>query len=91
MIETPEERVKLLKTGFTQKQIEKLYVEKNNFKLVNTPVFFELVEINDRQDKKVSVNYIEAVEYAQSICSEMVNICDISKLYETICKNAAIS
>ncbi|VVB52240.1 Uncharacterised protein [uncultured archaeon] len=75
---TPEERIKLLKTGFTQKQIEKLYVEKNNFKIVNTPVFFELVEINDRQDKKVSVNYIEAVGYAQSICSEMVNICDIS-------------
>ena len=91
MIDTPEERVKLLKTGFMQKQIEKLYVEENNFKLVNKPVFLELVEINDMQDKKMYLNCTEAVDFAQSICSEMVNLCDISKLYETICKNTAIS
>ncbi|MFZ3166645.1 MAG: hypothetical protein WA130_03445 [Candidatus Methanoperedens sp.] len=78
MLETLEERVKLLRTGFTQKQIEELYIEGNNFKLVNTPVFFELIEINDTQNKKMCVNYVEAVEYAQSICSEVVNLCDIS-------------
>ena len=94
MLETPEERVKLLKTGFTQKQIEKLYIEGNNFKLVNTPVLFELIEINDTQDKKMCVNYVEAVEYAQSICSEVVNLCDISNYitYENHhAKTAAIS
>jgi len=37
---------------FYAKQIEKLYVEENNFKLANKPAFLELVEINDMQDKK---------------------------------------
>ena len=86
MLETLEERVKLLKTGFTQKQIEELYIEGNNFKLVNTPVFFELIEINDTQNKKMCVNCMEAVEYAQSICSEMANLCDISNYMKTCAK-----
>ena len=45
MLETPQERVKLLKAGIDGKTIEKLYIF-NNFKIVPTPLLFELVEIN---------------------------------------------
>jgi len=46
MLETPQERVRLLKAGIDGKTIEKLYIIFNNFKIVNTPLLFELVEIN---------------------------------------------
>ncbi len=52
MIETPEERTKLLRAGFTDKAVEKLYIEKNNLKIVNIPVIFELVEFDMPQDKR---------------------------------------
>ena len=84
MLETPEERVKLLRTRFTQKQIENLYIEGNDFKIVNPPLTIDLVEINDRQNKKTCVNYIEAAEYAQSICSDMVNLCDRVKPFKAV-------
>jgi len=38
MLETPQERVKLLKAGIDGKTIEKLYLIFNNFKLVPTPL-----------------------------------------------------
>jgi hypothetical protein len=37
MLETPQERIKLLRAGFTSKIIEKLYIEGNNFKIVRLP------------------------------------------------------
>ena len=80
----------MLRIGFSQKQIEEMYLEENNFKIVNTAATFGLVEINDRRNKKMCVNCTEAVEYAQSLCSGVVNFCDISKLYETVHKNTAI-
>ncbi len=46
MLETAEERVKLLKAGFTGKEIEALYIKSNNIKIVLIPVIFELVEID---------------------------------------------
>lgn len=46
MLETPQERVKLLKAGIDGKTIEKRYLIFNNFKLVPTPLLFELIEIN---------------------------------------------
>ncbi len=36
LLETAEERVKLLKAGLSVKTIEILYIESNNFKIVNT-------------------------------------------------------
>lgn len=51
MLETPQERVKLLKAGITGKTIERLYLVENNFKLVRSPVFFEMVEI--REENKI--------------------------------------
>ena len=46
MLETAEERVELLKTGFTGKEIEMLYIKHNNIKIILTPTIFELVEIH---------------------------------------------
>jgi len=50
MLEAPQERVKLLKAGIDGKTIEKLYLILNNFKLVPTPLLFELVEINTGEE-----------------------------------------
>jgi hypothetical protein len=43
MLETPQERVKLLKAGIDGKTIEKLYIIFNNFKIVHTPLLFDLI------------------------------------------------
>ncbi len=42
MLETPEERVKLLKAGFDGKTIEELYIKYNNLKIVRCPEHREL-------------------------------------------------
>ncbi len=47
MLETPDERVKLLKKGFTDKAIENLYILSNKFKIVHTPILYETVEFPD--------------------------------------------
>jgi hypothetical protein len=65
MLENSEERLKLLRKGFTQKQIEQLYLEGNNFKIV-THLIIELVEIDERQIKKDWANCEAAVEYVLS-------------------------
>jgi hypothetical protein len=46
MLETAEERVKLLKAGFTGKTIEMLYIKDTNIKIVLTSTIYELVEID---------------------------------------------
>jgi hypothetical protein len=46
MLETSQERVKLLKAGIDGKTIEKLYIIHKNFKIARTPNHFELIEIN---------------------------------------------
>ena len=45
MLETPFERVKLLKAGISGKEIEELYIAYNNFKIVHSTVICERVEI----------------------------------------------
>ena len=42
MLETPQERVKLLKAGIDGKTIEKLYIIYNNFKIGSSPILFDL-------------------------------------------------
>ncbi len=42
MLETPQERVKLLKAGIDGKTIEKLYIIYNNFEIVRSPILFDL-------------------------------------------------
>jgi len=46
MLETAEERVRLLRAGFTGKEIEMLYIKYNNIKVVLTPTILELVDID---------------------------------------------
>ena len=41
MLETPEERVELLKSGIIGKKIEELYISGNNIKILKHPVLFE--------------------------------------------------
>lgn len=91
MLETAEERVKLLRSGFTQKQIEELYIEGNDLRMANPPILIELVEINERPHKKTCVNCEAAVEYAQSLCAEMATMCDISKISGIISANNAVN
>ncbi len=46
MLETSRERVELLRAGFIDKIIEKLYIEYNSIKIVRTPELIELVELD---------------------------------------------
>ena len=45
MLETSQERVKLLKAGISTKTMEQLYLQSNSFKIIGIPVLFNLVEI----------------------------------------------
>ncbi|MCX9084642.1 MAG: hypothetical protein OIN87_07595 [Candidatus Methanoperedens sp.] len=45
MLETPQERIELLKAGFTTKEIENVYIKLNNYKVIKYPVIVELIEI----------------------------------------------
>lgn len=40
------ERGKLLKKGLSEKEIERLYIEHNNFKIIHTPVLYEANEFD---------------------------------------------
>lgn len=74
MFETSQERVQLLRKGYTQKQIEELYIKENSFKIVNLPLLIKLVEIRSKENKKICVNCTKTVGYAQLFCEEMVSI-----------------
>ncbi len=54
MLETSEERIKLLKKGFTGKMVEKLYIKNNSFKIICIPPIIELVEFDILQNRKIS-------------------------------------
>ncbi len=62
MLETSEERIKLLRTGLTGKTIERLYIEGNNFKIINAPAIFKLVEFDIPQDEKTCMSIEAAAE-----------------------------
>ncbi len=55
LLETSEERIKLLKAGFIGKTIEKLYIKHNNFKIISAPHIIELVEFEISQNKKTCI------------------------------------
>jgi hypothetical protein len=59
MLETSEERVKLLKAGISGKNIEKLYIIYNNFKLIGSPLLFNQTDIEAGEDKGNSINQVE--------------------------------
>lgn len=41
MLETPEERIKLLRAGVIGRKIEEIYIRGNNIKILKSPVLFE--------------------------------------------------
>jgi hypothetical protein len=49
MLETSQERVKLLKAGISGKKIEELYISLNNFKIVHNIVLWEKVKIKPQR------------------------------------------
>ncbi|MCX9082337.1 MAG: hypothetical protein OIN83_09090 [Candidatus Methanoperedens sp.] len=61
MLETSEERIKLLKTGFSQKQIEEMYIEGNNLKIVYQPILVDIVEIEAEQNMNTFEPEVEFV------------------------------
>ncbi|NJD75820.1 MAG: hypothetical protein FIB08_01805 [Candidatus Methanoperedens sp.] len=63
MLETSQERIRLLKAGISVKTIEKLYLNGNSFKIVNTPVLFELVEIDPEENHDSSLSCEASAEY----------------------------
>jgi hypothetical protein len=75
MLETSEERIKLLRAGYTGKTIEKLYIEQNNFKVVPIPPIVELVEFDIPQNKKICINCEMAIECEQSFYEEGTPLC----------------
>jgi hypothetical protein len=46
MLETADERVKLLKKGLSGQEIERHYIEQNNFKIIRTPILYEAKEFD---------------------------------------------
>ncbi len=63
MLETQEERIKLLKAGCSGKDIEKLFIEGNKFRIVRIPPVIELVEFDIPHNKRTCVSREAASEY----------------------------
>ncbi len=64
MLETPEERIMLLRAGFTGKMIEELYIKSKNFKIAGIPVSVGPVEYDSPPDKKTCMSCEGAAEHA---------------------------
>ena len=90
MLVKSEERVKLLRKGFSQKQIEKLYIKSNNFKVVNPNLLFEIFEIDAEKIGTMPENVEAAVDYAQSIYTDVANLCNISQFSGLLSKSKTI-
>lgn len=52
MLETPEERIKMLREGIIGKEVERLYLENKCIKLIKTPILFKLVEMDYPENYK---------------------------------------
>ncbi len=75
MLETPEERIKLLRAGYTGETIEKLYIQLNNFKIVRLLPIVELIECDIQQNKKTCINCEMSIECEQSFYEEGTPLC----------------
>ncbi|HEY9247399.1 MAG TPA: hypothetical protein VIO11_11175 [Candidatus Methanoperedens sp.] len=63
MLETSKERNELLKAGISGKTIEKLYLLRNNFKIVRFPVLFQPVEIETLEEQDRILKCEASAEY----------------------------
>jgi predicted transcriptional regulator len=72
MLETPEQRTKLLKAGFSGKEIEGLYIELNNFRIVKFPILYELKEFNGFNMKNLHVKQLD--EKDEEIADTLISL-----------------
>jgi hypothetical protein len=62
MLETPKERINLLKVGITGNQIEELYILYNNFKVVGNQRPINKIAVNTMINKNIAVCQAATVE-----------------------------
>ena len=63
MLETPEERIKLLKAGISARDIEKLYIIYNEYKVVGGPILYESNRHKVFSDSTMDIFQICALEF----------------------------
>ena len=64
MLETSEERIKLLKAGLSTRAIERLYIKSNNLRIIRVPVLPELIGHGFPVKTKIYISHEPAVRYA---------------------------
>jgi len=67
MLETPKERIKLLKAGITGNQIEELYILCNNIKVVGSQRPIKKITINTTNNKNNAVCQAATVEIIKKV------------------------
>ncbi len=68
MLESAEERIWMLKKGYTQKQIEELYIEVNGFRISEKGINKNKVQPEARNNKTLCIDRKAPIEYAQLLC-----------------------
>ena len=72
MLETSEERIKLLKSGLNIKTIEDLYLKNNNIKIICAALLREPVEFERTSEKKHPIKSEIAIDFSTDLCAELV-------------------
>ncbi len=72
MFETSEQRIKLLKAGFSGKEIERLYIEYNNFRIVHLPILYEILEFNGVNIKNLKLKQFD--EKIEEIADALISL-----------------
>jgi hypothetical protein len=62
MFETSEQRIIFLKAGFSGKEIERLYIETNNFRIIHLPILYETSEFNGVNMKTIKMKQLDKIE-----------------------------
>jgi predicted transcriptional regulator len=62
MFENSEQRIKFLKAGFSGKEIEGLYIEINNFRIVHLPILYEISEFNEVNMKTIKMKQLDKLD-----------------------------
>ena len=88
MLKTSEERIIMLKTGFTQKQIEKMYIEGNDFKIVSLPILVDLVEIEAGENKNTCETAVKSAPHSLDLV--VASIFKVSRFGKLLSNNPVI-
>ena len=74
MFESSEQRIKLLKAGFSGKEIERLYIKYNNFKIVYFPMLCEVSEFNKVNMKIKNLKMKQLDEKDEKITDALISL-----------------